>query len=75
MPYLSAPNTVASMAESPRYEVMGVGETDDIFLVGHADGLSLHTPYRVTSMKEAVKRLNGDTDSPLLRGSHSIWSM
>lgn len=65
---LSRPTVSGAMFESPDYTNMGVGFTDRVFLIGHADGLALGDPYQVGSMKEAVKALGANPDTPLLRG-------
>lgn len=67
------PSLTATMRESPLYRTMGVGFTDRIFLIGHADGLPLNSPYPVSSMKEAVNILGADTTSPLLRGLFEVY--
>lgn len=64
----SSPKLTSSMTESPAYQSMGVGYTDRLFLLGHADGLTLNEPFPVSSVRDAVAALGANTDSPLLRG-------
>lgn len=64
---LDPPRLYGKMRESHRYEIMGVGETDTIFLVGHADGIGINSPYQVKNVKEAVSVIGGDISCPLLR--------
>lgn len=64
----TAPTLKATMKESALYRTMGVGTTDRIFLIGHADGIPLNDPYPVADMQDAVNALGADTNSPLLRG-------
>jgi hypothetical protein len=65
---LTRPTVSGVMLESPDYTNMGVGFTDRVFVLGHADGLPIGDYYQVSSMKETVKALGQDTDVPLLRG-------
>lgn len=72
-----------TMTVSPRYEVMNVGITDTIMLLGHDDHLTLNDPQPVGSMHEAVVAMGSNTESPLLRsvleayyaGNRDIWMM
>lgn len=81
MAFKSVPKLSASMTQSPLYDATGLSSTDGLFLIGHADGLALNSPYRVTNMREAIDKLNADTDSPVLRamlqayyaGARDIW--
>lgn len=78
---LSSPSLSGTMAESSLYQVMGVGITDSILLIGHADAKVMYEPYQVYSAKKAVEFLNSDPNSPLLRafleaynsGCKDIW--
>lgn len=78
---LDPPRLYGKMRESHRYDVMGVGLTDTIFLVGHADGIGINSPYQVKNIKEAVSAIGGDIACPLLRamleaynaGARDIW--
>ena len=78
---LTSPSLVSTMTESPLYRVMGVGLTDAIFLLGHADALPLNDPYLITSMKDMQSKFAGDKDSPLYKaaletyyaGARDIW--
>lgn len=77
----SAPKLTASMHESSLYRRMGAGLTDRIFLLAHDSSLPLNDPYPVSSMHEAVRALDGNTQSPLLlslmeayySGARDIW--
>lgn len=78
---LDPPRRYGQMRESFRYEVLGVGLTDTIFLVGHADGIGINSPFRVINIQEAVNAIGADTACPLLRamleaynsGARDIW--
>lgn len=65
---LSRPTLQGTMRESPDYGVMGVGLTDTILLIGHADADVMYNPYQVLNIQEAINFLNGDSNSPLVRG-------
>ncbi|HJS83594.1 MAG TPA: hypothetical protein VJ742_12245 [Nitrososphaera sp.] len=65
---LAKPRLRGLIRESPAYQVLGVGFTNVIFLLGHADGLALNSPYQVASIQEAVNLLGADAESPLVRG-------
>lgn len=71
--FLRAPRLRASMRESPLYQVLGSGYTDPVFLIGHADGLALNDPYRVSSIQEAVNAMLADSASPLLRAMLELY--
>lgn len=62
------PTRYGIIRESALYQVMGMGLTDRVFLIGHADNLALNSPYEVVDMQEAINVLGADSDSPLLRG-------
>lgn len=62
------PTVVGQMHESANYQTLGVGFTDRIFLLGHADGLKINDPYQVVDIQEAINVLQAKSDSPLLRG-------
>lgn len=62
------PRLVGKMRESNQYDVLGVGLTDTIFLVGHGDGIGINSPFRVENIQEAVDALGADINTPLLRG-------
>lgn len=53
---VSRPTLTGTMRESPEYNVLGVGLTDRIFLLGHAD-LPLNDPYQILSVQDAVNKL------------------
>ena len=71
---LDPPRLYGKMRIAPQYQTMGLGETDRVFLVGHADGLGLNDPYQVTDMQEAVNILGADTESPLLRAMLEVYN-
>lgn len=78
---LSAPTLSGTMNESSLYNFMSVGLTDSILLIGHADAAIMYEPYQVVNAKKAVKFLNSESKSPLLRafleaynaGCKDIW--
>lgn len=50
------------------YQDMAYGRTSTVMLVGHADGIPLNEPIRISSVEEALNFMNSDFRSPLLRG-------
>lgn len=64
---LDPPRKYGRIKEVFDYTNMGLGLTDNICLIGHCDGLSINEPIRVTNMKEVVRMMQADPDSPLLR--------
>jgi hypothetical protein len=65
---LDPPRKYGKIKEIFDYGNMGRGLTDTICLIGHCDGLTINEPVRVTNMKEVVRMMQADPDSPLLRG-------
>lgn len=65
---LQAPKLSGVMYQTTEYSNLGIGLTDQVMVLGHADGLDLNTPYPVTDMHDMVQRMNADATSPLLRG-------
>lgn len=64
----SIPKLTVNSSLSPLYDQMGYGFTDTMFLLGHADGLRLNDPQKVTSMRDTLDLLGEDTGSPLVLG-------
>lgn len=64
---LSPPRILGTVRESSLYRTLGVGSTQTIFLLGHADGLAINDPYPVVNIREAINAMNADVNSPLLR--------
>jgi len=50
------------------YDPVGNKITATVMLVGHADGIPLNEPIKISSVEEALNFLNADLRSPLLRG-------
>jgi hypothetical protein len=63
-----APSISGVINVSQNYNVLNVGLTDKIFLLGHGDLPTLNDPYAVTDIKAAVAALKYDANSPLMRG-------
>lgn len=61
------PRLVGNITEALQFDDMGLGNTDAILLVGHADGLTINDPFPVRDMQEAIDMLQADLSSPLLR--------
>jgi len=72
---LDAPRRYGVIKENFRYTDLGFGETDRIFLVGHADGMGINDPYQVVNMQEAINRMGADTESPLVRALLEIYNL
>lgn len=64
---LSSPILTGTLTESSLYQIMSVGLTDTILLMGHADATIMYEPYQVIDAKKAIAFLNKDPQSPLLR--------
>lgn len=81
--FLSSPSLSGTLTESSLYQVMGVGITDTILLLGHADANTMYEPFQVLDIKKAVSFLGGDSQSPLVKallesyniGCKDIWIM
>lgn len=79
--FLTRPQIIGDIQESYLYSLMGIGFTDPILFIGHADALTMYEPYQVTDIKKAIRFLQADPNSPLLRammeaynaGSKDIW--
>lgn len=71
---MSPPRTYGKIRISGRYRYLGDGVTDTVMLVGHANGLTLNSPYMVRDMRTAVNLLQADPDSPLLRGMMEAYN-
>lgn len=65
--YLAAPSISGVSVVQTVYNLLGAGTTARIFLLGHADGLTINDPYQVTDINAAVAALQYDSNSPLLR--------
>lgn len=75
---LPSKNTISSVVISNRpstivneralYGSMSNGRTATVMLVGHADGIPLNEPIKISSVEEAMNFLNADLRSPLVRG-------
>lgn len=65
---LDPPRKYGIIRETSLGRNMGNNTTDRIFLIGHANGLSLNSPYQVRDMRDAVNIMQADANSPLLRG-------
>lgn len=78
---IDPPRVYGKINQSHRYDVMGIGLTDTIFLVGHGDGIGINSPFQVTNVKEAINALGGDIGCPLIKalleaynaGARDIW--
>lgn len=57
-----------SMSVSPSYDVMNVGITDTLMLLGHDANLPLNDPRPVGSIREMLVNMGPNTNSPLLKG-------
>jgi len=59
---------------NPTYEQLNRSNTNTILLVGHADGIELNFPVKINSIQHAIDLLNGNINSPLLRGVLDAYS-
>jgi hypothetical protein len=66
----------------PQYRVLANGFTDRIFLLGHgptidgdniSNSLYLNDPYQVVDIREAVNKLQANSDCPLLKGLLELY--
>ena len=78
---ISNPKISGTIRETAFYQAMSLGQTRPILLIGHSDAPTGDSPYRVTSLKEAINWMQADSQSPLLRatleayngGCRDIW--
>lgn len=59
---------------NPTYQQLNKNNTSTVLLIGHADGIQLNYPVKVNSIQHAINLLNGDINSPLLRGVLDAYS-
>ena len=57
----------------PSYEDINFSNMSSVLLVGHADGIELNSPIKIRSVQHAVDLLNGDINSPLLKGVYDAY--
>jgi len=65
---IDPPSLYGVIRETPIYNDLGLGATDTVVLIGHANGLPLNVPHRVINIQESLNILGADADSPLVRG-------
>jgi hypothetical protein len=65
---------VGMIKEIPPSGDLGIGLSDRLFLIGHADGLELNEPIQVTNIQDLINILGADTDSPLLRAFFDVYN-
>lgn len=58
----------------PAFETLEEYKTNSVLLIGHADGLELNSVVRIKSIQEGINLLNGDFQSPLLRGVFDAYA-
>lgn len=58
----------AAITYRPSYEDLNQSMMQSVLLIGHADGIELNNPIRISSIQNAVDLLSGNKNSPLLRG-------
>ena len=68
LPTVPTGNKSSVVTYKPSYEDINFSNMQTLLLVGHADGLELNSPMKIRSVQHAVELLNGDMNSPLLRG-------
>jgi hypothetical protein len=61
-------NRSSTINYRPSYEDLKSSNMQSVLLVGHADGIELNSPVKIRSVQHAIDLLNGDENSPLLRG-------
>lgn len=57
----------------PSYEDINFSNMSSILLVGHADGIEINSPTKIRSIQHAVDLLNGNINSPVLRGVYDAY--
>lgn len=67
-PVVISKNSSAVVNYKPSYSQLNSSNTSTILLIGHADGIQLNEPVRITDIQSAIDLLNADLSSPLLRG-------
>jgi hypothetical protein len=65
---------IGMIKEIPLSGDLGIGITDRIFLIGHADGLELNDPHQVVNLQDTINTLGADTNSPLMRGLFDVYN-
>jgi len=68
------PQRAGTIKETPSSGDLGLGLTDRLYLIGHADGLEINDPYQVANVQDLINILGADTDSPLLRGFFDVYN-
>lgn len=68
------PNKSVAINYKPTYQQLDQANTSTLLLLGHADGIAINDPIKISSIQSAVDLLAGDTNSPLLRGVHEAYA-
>lgn len=71
---LDPPRLYGKIKEIFDYTNLGQGLTDHICVIGHSDGLNINEPIYITNMKEAIRMMQADPDSPLLRAVLELYN-
>lgn len=58
----------------PAFDTMDQYSTNSIVLIGHADGIEINNPVRISSVQEGIDLLKADFSSPLLRGIFDAYA-
>jgi len=61
-------NKSATISYRPSYDDLNQNNMQSILLIGHADGIEINNPTKITSIQNAIDILSGNKNSPLLRG-------
>lgn len=73
-PATDTPSITGTIAHYPPSGTLGLGFTDTIYLIGHADGLEINNPYQVSDIRALVNLMNADTESPLLKAFFDVYN-
>ena len=68
LPTVPMGNRSSVVTYKPSYEDINFTNMQSLLLVGHANGIELNSPIKIRSVQHAVELLNGDINSPLMRG-------
>jgi hypothetical protein len=71
---ISSPNKSVVVNYRPTYQQLDQSNTGTLLLIGHANGIGLNNPIKISTVQEAVDLLQADLNSPLLRGVFEAYS-
>lgn len=73
-PTIATPNKSVVINYQPTYQQLDQANTSTLLLIGHANGIDLNNPIKISSVQDATNLLQADGNSPLLRGVFEAYS-